>query len=412
MPRFVLICALAVSICANLWLVARRADSSPSFVTGSATSSAEKSRGAARSGPEGMLAAPTAKADELGTSQVLSRNDLQSLRLKLEGLGLPADLVRAMMASAIQRNMVRRGEALNPPPAPNEYWKNRNFSPDFVVQAAFREIEREQRQLMREFVGNSLDGDEQNDERQFGGLPRDKIARLKKIFSDYSDLEEQMFADGVERSPTENRARADLLAKEKRADLERLLSPEELLQYDLRNSPASHRLRSQLGRFDATEAEFLALYPAFQTAMSQMNGNSVNARGNSAEMRRVREENERVLDAEMRRVLGDSRYAELKEANDHQLQQTRAFTTSLNLPATAAAEVLAVQREIAPKLLALDRDRDLTSNQRDARAGALGIEARDRLVRVLGVENFELYKRRGGGWVTGALGRAPAGTNP
>lgn len=412
MLRLVLICALAVSIGANVWWVARRNDPPSRFVGRPAASPAEVSRDAPRSGTEGTLVSTVAKAGKGETSAALSRDDLQRLRAKLEALGLPPDLVRAMMASAIQRNLARRADALNPPPASNEYWKNRTFSPDFTTQAAFRELEREQRQLMREFVGNPGDMEDSADERQFGGLPKEKVARLKKIFSDYSDLEEQMFADGVERSPSENRARADLLAKEKRADLERLLSPEELLQYDLRNSPASHRLRSQLGRFEATEGEFLALFPAFQAAMSQLNGNPASLRGNASEMRRAREESERLLDAEMRRVLGETRYAELKEANDHQLQQTRAFTASLNLPATAAAEVLAVQREISPKLLAVDRDRDLTTNQRDAKAGALGIEARDRLLRILGSENFELYKRRGGGWLNSALERAPRVPNP
>lgn len=71
-----------------------------------------------------------------------------------------------------------------------------------------------------------------------------------------------------------------------------------------------------------------------------------------------------------------------------------------------------MQKEYSPRLVALDRDRDLTPNQRDARVSALGLEARDRLIRVLGPNGFEAYKRQGGGWIGAALSRTPPTPSP
>lgn len=135
-------------------------------------------------------------------------------------------------------------------------------------------------------------------------------------------------------------------------------------------------------------------------------------RASPADARRDREAAGRQLDEQLRRALGAVRYAELQEANDHLLQQTRAFTASLNLPPHVASQVIAVQREYSPRLSALDRDRDLTPNQRDARVSALGMEARDRLIRTLGPAGLEAYKRQGGGWLGAALNRTPPAPSP
>jgi hypothetical protein len=301
----------------------------------------------------------------------------------------------------VHQSFQKRREALFNRPGPEEFWRNQNVRPDSFDQTALRELDREQRKLVRELTGGDFDLDERSQIRQFGGLPDDKIARLKKIFSDYSDLEEQLFLEGTDRSSEGGRARNALLAKEKRADIERLLTPDELLNYDLRNSPASHRLRGQFGQFDATEAEFRALYPSFKAATDAADPDL--SRRPPAEQRRAREEVERQLDAELRRILGEPRYAEFKDSNDPHLQQTRALISSLNLPPDAAAQVIAVQKEIQPRLTAVERDRDLTPNQRDAQLAELGAEARGRITRVLGPAGFESYKRRGGGWLGASL---------
>jgi hypothetical protein len=199
------------------------------------------------------------------------------------------------------------------------------------------------------------------------------------------------------------RARSALLAKEKRADIERLLTPDELLDYDLRNSPASHRLRGKLAAFEPTEAEFRALYPAFKAVADAEPQPGAAPRG--TDFRRAHEAAERELEVELRRALGEARFAQWQEANDRGLQETRALATSLGLPPTAVAEITAIQKEIQPKLASIERDRDLTPNQRDAQLAALGADARDRLTRVLGDKGFEAYKRKGGGWLGAALNR-------
>lgn len=337
----------------------------------------------------------------------LEPKDYATVVDQLTRLGLPRDTVRLVAAILIMRQYEHRKRAMRGAPDALEYWRNAHARPDPQQLAAMRELDREAKQVMRDVVGSDFEMalDDEGSRRRFGNLPQDKVAKLQKIFTDYGELEEQLFADGADRGSPEMRARSALLAKEKRADIERLLTPEELLDYDLRNSQASHRLRSKFGSFDATEAEFRALYPAFKAVADAEGDPGARPRVNSAEARRTREAAERQLDEEIRRVLGEPRYSEWREANDHLLQETRTLVASLNLPPSTASSLVAIQKEIQPQLEAIERNRDLTPNQRDVQLGALGTEVRTRITQILGPDGFEAYKRRGGGWLGATLRR-------
>ena len=405
MPRALVYFALASSLIANAWLIVE---------SRSLRSEAKRPARSVSPPPEEPAARAARKNAEQPAipTEPATEADFKALRIRLEAQGIPTDVIRSVIAALLQRNFQRRQAELLGQPNPDEYWRNPSPRPDVNAQLALQELGREQRRLLRATIGHDLDSDENARRRQFGGLPDAKVAQLTRILSDYADLEEQLFSDPANRGAGDNRARAELLAREKRADIERLLTPDELLNYDLRNSSAAHRLRGKLGQFAATEEEFRTLYPLFKATLEASGPVSPGSRVSVTEARRARENAERQLDEQLRRTLGDARYTELQEANDHLLQQTRAFTASLNLPPQVASEVIALQKEYSPKLTALDRDRDLTPNDRDALVSALGIEARDRLIRTLGPAGFEAYKRQGGGWLGAALNRAPPTPSP
>lgn len=323
-------------------------------------------------------------------------------KMRLEQLGLSPYLVRVVLVSLIHQEYERRRREVRGAPGPDEYWRNSwTMAESSEVLAAVRQISLEQRRLTREL---GVDGvfEEDAERRMFGSLPPEKVARLKHIFADYADMEEQLYTDVRDRNSPEVKARAALLAKEKRADLERALTREELLEYDMRNSRAANQLRNRLGGFKATEAEFGAAFPQVQAIMERTGGSEL---GGGSESRRAWEQANKEIDVALQRTLGEARYQELTEANDRSLRLTREFVAETRLPPPAAAEVLAVQREFAPKLQAVDRNRDLSENQRDAQAFALASEARERLLRTLGPEQFEAYKRRAGTWLGDSLAR-------
>jgi hypothetical protein len=87
------------------------------------------------------------------------------------------------------------------------------------------------------------------------------------------------------------------------------MTPEELHVYDLRNGAGAQRLRNHLGAFQPTEAEFLAMYPAFNAAPS-----ADAVRPTQPISRDVRQAQQAAFDAEVRRVLGPERFAEFEKS--------------------------------------------------------------------------------------------------
>ncbi len=350
-----------------------------------------------------MAAAP------IFTSLPQTPAEYREMKIHLEQLGLPPQVVRRVLASLIDRETDRRLREARGAPAPHEYWRYQfPFSDNVDMQLTMRRISYEQRKLLRDL---DLDGnwDDDAEQRVYGKLPPEKISQLKRIAADYADMEEQLYVDARDRNSPEVKSRAALLAKEKRADMERALTPAQLLEYDMRNSPAAQRLRSRLMRFNITEAEYIAAFPQVRSIVESIGGHEL---AGGLEGRRAWERAEKEIDAALRQSLGEVRYEELTNANDHTLRQTREFVAELRLTPPAAAEVLAVQREFAPKLQAIDRNRDLNENQRDAQAFALASEARERLLRTLGPEQFEAYKRRAGTWLGDSLARKAPTPSP
>lgn len=126
---------------------------------------------------------------------------------------------------------------------------------------------------------------------------------MKRLFADYKELENDIRDTWV---PGDDiGAQLGFLEKEKRADLERILTPEELHMYDLRNGAASGNLRSHFGSFQPTEAEFLALYPIAKEIFQREQPRRMS--------REARQEQQARLHEAVRRVLGEARYAEFEK---------------------------------------------------------------------------------------------------
>jgi hypothetical protein len=205
----------------------------------------------------------------------------------------------------------------------------------------------------------------------------------------------------------EDRAKLALLDKEQRVDIAALLTPQELLEYDLRNSSTASQLRSQLAIFNPTEDEFRAIFK-IQQAFDDQYG-SVSSIAMSMEQRRQRTEAQKQLLPQFQAVLAPDRFAAFQQATDPAYQTINRLVARLELPPETSTQVVTLQKDIQQRAMSAQTALDITPEQRAAQLAALNQEATDKLTQTLGARGFEAYKANGGFWLQMLQPRPAAG---
>ncbi len=172
-----------------------------------------------------------------------------------------------------------------------------------------------------------------------------------------------------------------------------MLTPQELENYELRRSSTASLLHSQLGTFKPTEEEFRAIFHATRAAENQFGSISP---GGGTQIQQIRTA---VLD-QAKILLTPERFADLKQATDPVYQQVNRLVARLELPASAAIQIVAVQQDIAKRAGALRADSSLSPAQRNIQLSGLLQEATTNLTAALGgARGLEAYKQYGGQWL-------------
>jgi hypothetical protein len=195
----------------------------------------------------------------------LQTGDLRAMADRLRAAGFPPSLIRTLIGARVAEQFSARRKALLAQMEDKPFWKSGSaYFVDPKTMSALRDLGREQSNLLKQLLGS--DESAGNDEvsayqrRQFGDLPNGKVQQVQSILSDYNDLRNQIYvaANGV--VLPEDREKLTLLEKEQRADLQAVLTPEELENYQLRSSSTANSMRSQLALFNPTEGEFRAVF--------------------------------------------------------------------------------------------------------------------------------------------------------
>lgn len=401
---------LTVSLVGNLALVALVLKT-PGDVASSPESTVANPAKAKASGT-----AATGSGGAIDTSDVdpklwegLAAGDFAGLTAKLQAAGFPPAVVRAIVSAQVGESFAARRKALTASQGNRPFWVNDQPN-DPKIQAALRELSKEQTKLMKELLGASAnDYDDPSYaammRRQFGDLPKDKIEMINRVRQDYSELTNDIYTaagmggGGPITMTNEERAKIALLQKEQREDIKQLLSPQEFEDYELRTNNTANSMRYNLSAFEPSEQEFRTIFALQRAFDEKFNTQSlVGAQGTPAaqELMRQRTEAQKQLTAEIKAQLSPERAAEYERAIDYNYQQISRVVQRLDLPKETAAQVWAVQKEIEQRSVAL---RSLPPADRNDQLAALAAEANARLISSLGQRGLDVYKQYGGYWL-------------
>lgn len=356
--------------------------------------------------PSSALTAPVVSA-AVGTSSagtdawaVLKSDELATQRDRLRAEGFPPSTIRAILASQVRESFAARRKALEAAQGDLPFWKNPTADPQ--TQAELRALSKLEQQALKDLLGPDPDNSTVASlRRQLAGFAPEKIDELAAIRDRYNEQRQAIYADMSASSSPEYRQKIVDLDKALHAEIASVLTPQELEDYDLRTSNTANQLRNNLVAFDATEAEFRALYKLQSAFEERFNISSIVGLPSDQQsaLLRQRSDAQKQLGEEIKGALGDGRYVEYQRATDYSYRQTTQLVARLDLPVETANQVYTVQQDIQQRVRTLQTDRNLTPADRTAQLAGLAAEAEAKITSSLGPRGYEAYKQVGGQWL-------------
>jgi len=349
-----------------------------------------------------------ASASEESWAQLASAN-LPELVARLRADGVHPRLLRLIVSALISQRFADRHKAIVDAMTAKPWWQGQAYEAysDPKITALRRQLGRDEHNALYEILGPeqpASDYDRLWVERRYGSLSPDKVERLRQTNADYDDLMAELRDQAYGIILPEDRAKLAYLEQEKRNDIAKLLTPDELLDLNLHSGPTANSLRNRLAAFDPTEEEYRALFKIQQSVDAQFgDGKNQNL---TQEERRLRRDLSNATGEQVRAVLSPERFADYQLKTDPAYLQTSQFVAGANLPPATTAQIVAVQKDTTTRMQAVIADKTLTGPQRTAQFATLAQQANASLSTTLGASALADYKQSNGSWLTNLEQRA------
>ena len=334
-------------------------------------------------------------------------DDYKKYIANLRAIGCPEETIRDIITADVNKLYESRRKALAGPPKKFEFWK-----PGVMMGGAVdpertekeRALNLEKRALLTELLGSAPD--EKPDllastanqlEAMFDFLPSDK---RNKVFETMQDMQTKMQKAMKGGTPDPDDLRK--LMKESEATLASLLTPQELLDYNLRFSITANTMRMQLAGFEPTEQEFLEIYKrrkAYDDEFSGGFGGPLNLKGEEKQRQQTAE---KALEDQVKNLLGGDRYTDYTRAKDYAYQAMYRVADREGLGKEAALKVYDMKKAAEDQAKQLRNDKNLSADQRTAALRAIRDETERSVKNVFGEKGFTTYERNNGTfWLKG-----------
>lgn len=341
-------------------------------------------------------------------------DDYKKYIANLRAIGCPEETIRDIITADVNKLYDAKRKALAGPKKKYEFWK-----PGMMLGAPAdpertekeRALNKEKRVLLTELLGSApeekpdlLAGVASQLDAMFDFLPTEKRSKVMELMQDMQTKMQKAMENGAP-DPEDMRK----VMKDIETEIGRVLTPEELLDYNLRFSTTATMMRFQLSGFEPTETEFLDLYQK-KKAYDDEFGSAFGAplKGEEQEKQKAAE---KALDEAVKAQLGQARYDDYKRAQDHAFQAMFRAASREGLGKDAAVKAFDMKKVAEEQAGKIRSDKNLSSDQRTAALRGIRDETERSVKGVLGEKGFTSYERNNGAyWLQGIAPDAPAPT--
>ncbi len=323
----------------------------------------------------------------------LQTGDLATELDELRRLGLPEDTIKTLAEGAIMRRFREGMTALNRDGSIN-YWQG-----GYAQTKEQREKQQKMMQLMRDLQEQArLAGIRWDMISNYGDesvLPEDKALLVARIKQDHDEMRSQIHMEAQGLMLERDQEKLRFLKEEFEKDLAAALTPQELEEWNLRNSNTARQLKSQLANMQPTEEEFRQIY-RLQSVFDETW--SYETRGGNIDWQK-RGADEKAMKEEIAALLGPERYADYTKSTDREFGTLSNLEYRLELPAGTADRLYAMHADSDAAAKAIRENKQLSKDEQKAALKTLADKVTADMTAALGEEGFNAYRNQGGHWI-------------
>jgi hypothetical protein len=359
--------------------------------------------GAVTNTPEPVAAASTTNIFQKFDWRAVESEDYRKYIANLRSIGCPEDTIRDIIVADVNKLYESKRQLLAGPKKKFEFWKPggmmMGLNPDPELAEKQRALQKEKRALLVELLGSSYEEKPEmmsaltsQLEQMFDFLPTEKRS---KVFDAMQDMQTKMQKAMKGGTPDPDDIRKAM--KESEAAIAAILTPEEMLDYNLHMSMTANMMRMQSAGYEPTEQEFLDVFKLRKAYDDDYGGMFGTGSMSKAEKEKA-EAAKKVLNEEIKKTLGDTRYAEYERAQDYNYQTLYRIGDKNSVAHEDINKLYDIKKVAEEQAKTIRNDQSLTPEARTAALQGIRSETETIWHKTLGDKAFEAYQNQNGSY--------------
>jgi hypothetical protein len=358
-------------------------------------------------------AAEPAKPSRAFDWRLVESPDYKEYIANLRAIGCPEETIRDIITADVNKLFTDRKKSQRSTSTNRfEFWKTgmQMFAQAFDEEKMKKqqELTDEKRALLKDLLG--VEPDLKSElaagaagmnimEQMLDFLPESKHNAVLELLQQYQAKAIKNLGNAATGDP-EDMKKLTGVQREMEAALAKILSPQELEDYNLRMSNTANMMRFQLAAFEPNEQEFRDIF-RMKKAFDDEFGPFGVPPADKAEKARY-DDAKKQMEEQINGLLGPDRAAEYKRSQDFAYQGMVRVAQREGLGKQAAVQVYDMKKTAEGEAKRVREDRSLSSDQRQAALRGIREETERSIRQVYGDKGFESYqKQQGAFWLKG-----------
>jgi len=334
--------------------------------------------------------------------------DYKKYIANMRGVGCPEETIRDIIIADVNKLFESRKQALKANKKKYEFWKSgQGLIPGYDDETVKQQqaLAKEKRALLRELLG--VDVDDKADvaaaamnplEMLLDFLPSSKQTAVMELLTKAQAEAMKSMKGGAPDS--EDLKQIQKVKKDMQDELAKILSPEEMQDYQLRLSDTAMVMRMQMAYFDTNEEEFKDIFKlkqGFDDKYPMMLANTLDK-----DEKAQRDAAQKELDNQLKTLLGDSRFNDLQRSQDWAYGAMAKVADREGLPRDAANKVYDMKKAAEESAKSIRADKSLSDAARKDALQNIRTETERSMQQVFGDKGYASYQKQpAASWLKG-----------